>query len=539
MDAYKCSYPAKTYFMKETTIITFECVRPSEPDGRLIMEWRNDADTLRMSYHTTPKEWQTFFPEFVSEYFSFPELPPLFAIHNGQRVAFLRFRPVAHPQGLNRRCCDISINVAPALRHQGLGQIILKEIQCWIAQQGYDDLYAEIKKENATSKNAFLNAGFHDLGAGVKEMIDTGEQIPIFRLIVAVDQYRIRLQPLSNQIFIIAEAGSNWRVGSPLQDLEMARMLIHAAAEAKADAIKFQVFRPETIYVANAGTSDYLSHAGIKEDIRKIFAHLSMPYDMIPQLAAECQSAGIHFMASPFSVADFSAVDPYVSIHKIASYEIGHIRLLDMAARSGKPIVLSTGAATEEEIAWSVDYLKNRKSGPMTLLQCTACYPAMPIAMHLRTIGWLKRRFNLPAGLSDHSRHPLHAPIAAVAFGATVIEKHFTMDNHLPGPDHAFAVMPQELKEMVQAIRQTTLMLGSEVKMIDPSEEELRLYARRGLQALQDIHPGERFHGGKNVAILRPGKQKLGVHPKFIDEVEGQSSKRYIHAGEGIQFNDW
>lgn len=527
--------------MKEVDSIAFECVRFNKAHARLIMEWRNDPDTLKMSYHSTPKEWDSFFSEFISEYFSFPDLPPLFAVIKGQPVAFLRFRPIPHPEWLHRRCCDISINVAPAFRHQGLGRLILKEIQSWVAQQGYDDLYAEVKKDNTASKKAFLHAGFREILEGVKDIADTGEQFPIFRFIASLDQYgnNISLPRLLKGIFVIAEAGSNWRVGSPSKDLAMSKMLIQAAAEAGADAIKFQVYRPETVYVANAGTSDYLSDAGIKEDIYDIFANLSMPYEMIPKLAAECKSAGIHFMATPFSPADFTAIDPHVSIHKIASYEIGHIRLLEMAAKSGKPIILSTGAATEDEIAWSVDYLKNKNSGPITLLQCTACYPAAPGAMHLKSIGWLKNRFHLPAGLSDHSRNPLHAPIAAVALGAIVIEKHFTMDNNLPGPDHAFAVTPNELKEMVKAIREAAVMLGSEVKKIDPSEQELRNYARRGIQALCDIHLGERFHEGVNVAILRPGKQILGVHPKFIDEIEGRLAKRHISAGEGLQKEDW
>lgn len=527
---------------KDIDPITLECVRPSECDARLIMEWRNDPETLKMSFHSTPKVWPAFFSEFINEYFSFADLPPLFVVVGGQRTAFLKFHPVAHPEGLvDRRCCAISINIAPKSRHQGLGRVILKEIQSWVAQQGYDDLYAEIKHNNIASKQAFLHAGFHEIAEGIKEIVDTGEYIPIFRLMVSLDPFKKRKHQhfFSKGVFVIAEAGSNWRVGSPSKDLDMSKKLIKAAADAGADAIKFQVFRPETIYVPNAGSSDYLSEAGIKEDMSTIFANFAMPYEMIPQLAEECTSAGIAFMATPFSPADFSVIDPYVSVHKIASYEIGHIRLLEMAARSGKPILLSTGAATEDEIAWSLGYLKDMKSGPITVLQCTACYPAASQSMHLRTLGWLKRRFQFPVGLSDHSRDPLNAPIAAVALGATVIEKHFTMDNTLPGPDHAFAIMPNELRAMVLAIRQTANMLGSEVKIVDPSEQELRSFARRGIQAVGNIRLGEPLHEGENIAILRPGKQSLGIHPKFMDEIEGKKAKREIKLGEGLRFRDW
>lgn len=527
--------------IKNNESLSFECVRPVETHARLIMEWRNDPDTLKMSFHTTPKQWQSFFPEFINDYFSFPDLPPLFVVLNGQPIAFLRFRPIANPENIQRRSCDISINVAPPFRNQGIGSQILTEIQPWIAQQGYDEVYAEIKQANVASKQAFLKAGFHSIPDGTKEIIETGEKILIFRLMAPLDRFKNKEDklPFSKTVFVIAEAGSNWKVGTPDEDWEMSRSLIHAAAKAGADAIKFQVFRPETTYVANAGTSDYLSDSGIKEEITNIFANLSMPYEMIPRLAKECQSVGIRFMATPFSPADFAAIDPYVSIHKIASYELRHIRLLEMAAASKKPIIVSTGAATEDEIAWSVDFLKKHNSGPIILLQCTASYPAAPASMHLRTIAWLKQRFHLSVGLSDHSKDPFQAPIAAVALGAVVIEKHFTMDNALSGPDHAFAVMPDDLEEMVQAIHGAEKMLGSEVKIVDPSENELRFYARRGIQALSKIALGEKFQEGVNVAILRPGKQQLGVHPKFIDEIEGKAAKREILAGEGIQHDDW
>lgn len=515
--------------------IQFECVRPIEEHARLVMEWRNDLQTLAMSFHTSPKVWPAFYHEFVDNYFTFPELPPLFALANGQRVAFLRFRPVPHPEDQSRRCCDISINVAPEWRNKGIGQQILREAQSWIAQQGYDDLYAEVKIDNIISKKAFLHAGFRQLDDDIKIIFDTGENSPIHRFLATVTEKKQH----DGHVFIIAEAGSNWRMGSPSKDLVMAKLLIKLAAEAGADAIKFQVYRPETVYVANAGTSDYLSDAGIKEDIRDIFANLSMPYEMIPELADECRKCNILFMATAFSPADFAAIDPFVPIHKIASYEIGHIHLLELAAKSKKPIFMSTGAANEDEIAWSVNFLKSHHCGPLSLLQCCACYPAKPSTLNLRAIKWLKERFKVNVGFSDHSRNPIIAPIAAVALGATIIEKHFTLDNSLPGPDHAFAITPNELKDMVHAIRQTQLMLGSSIKIVDESEQELRSYSRRGLQALCDINIGDIFQENKNFAILRPGKQSLGVHPGLLSEIIGKPSKRHIPAGSGLQRGDW
>lgn len=519
--------------MKEKNI-GFECVLPSEQDAQQIMEWRNDPMTLNMSIHTQPKNWKDFFPEFLSEYFPAPDLPPLFALFNGQRVAFLRFKPIEHPEHIhNRRCVEISINVAPQYRHQGLGTAILLAANDWIKRQGFDDLFAQIKVENVASHKAFIAAGYEKLADSIKTIDETQQQ-------VAVTHYILRLTPPSTDaVFVVAEAGSNWRVGSPEKDIEMAKSLIEVAAHAGVDAVKFQIFRPETIYVANAGESQYLHKAGIEQDMHELFAHLSMPYEMIPELARYCQKLNVEFMASAFSKNDFLAIDPYVKRHKIASYEIGHIRLIELAARSQKPTLISTGAANEEEIAWAVQTFYAAGGPNLSLLQCTAKYPAEVDSMNLRTILWLKNRFKCKVGLSDHSRHPTAAPVAAIALGARFIEKHFTMDQKLPGPDHAFALMPDELKEMVSAIRRTELMLGSWVKNIHPCEQELRSFARRGIQALRHIQKGEILQEGVNIDILRPGQQTQGLHPKNIIQIEGKKATRSIPSGSGLQLGDW
>jgi|688.fasta_scaffold06970_2 sialic acid synthase SpsE/RimJ/RimL family protein N-acetyltransferase len=515
--------------------LVLECVRPTESHARLIMQWRNDPDTLRFSFHTQPKVWSSFFPEFLRDYFCFSSLPPLFVVYNGTRVAFLRFKPVIHPTGSSRKCAEISINVSPESRRQGIGLASLMIAQEWIQQQGYSDLYAEVKLDNTISQKAFEQAGFIRLSDGVKEIEDSDEKIPICRYFVELVPELTAEKP----VFIIAEAGSNWRMGTFERDLEMAKSLIDAAADAKADAIKFQTFRPETIYVPNAGKSDYLAEVGIQKEIRDIFIDLAMPYEMIPLLAEYCASKRVQFMSTPFSIDDFKAVDPYVKIHKIASYEIGHIHLIELAARSKKPVLLSTGAATEEEIAWAVNTFFDFGGERLTLLQCTACYPAEEDTLHLQAIPWLKQRFKVEVGLSDHSRSPFEAPIAAVALGAKVIEKHFTLSNQLPGPDHAFAITPPELSELVKGVRLTEQMLGWSVKDIDPSEIELRHFARRGIQALQPIKKGDIFKENLNMAILRPGKQPLGVHPKYISEIEGKKALHSIALGAGLKRGDW
>ena len=289
----------------------------------------------------------------------------------------------------------------------------------------------------------------------------------------------------------------------------------------------------------NAGSSDYLAESGYRRDIGEIFADLAMPDELIPAFAEHGRRQGLKFMSTPFSPRDFAAVDPHVAVHKIASYEISHPHLLELAARSGKPVVLSTGASGEADIAWAVETFRAAGGRDLALMQCTAKYPAPLDSLNLQAIPWLKRRFGAVAGFSDHSRDPLSGPLAAVALGARVVEKHFTLDNRLPGPDHGFAVTPDELKAMVCGIRDVEACLGSGLKEVLPAEQELAAYARRGIQAVRDIRQGDPLREGENLEILRPGQQPLGLHPKHLAELEGKPAARDIPLGHGIAKGDW
>ena len=514
----------------------FEWVMKRESHAQLIMAWRNNPETLKVSFHQEPKQWPFFWKEFQSEYFSCVELPPVFVLFEGKRVAFLRFRPMTHPQGKIRNCCDISINLAPEWRGKGLATGILKLCNNWVRDKGFDDICADIKEANFRSEKVFSSAGYSFLDKAVKVVEETGEKVPVNRYLMNLTSKDLcRNEP----VFIIAEAGSNWRMGSPERDLSMAFSLVDVAAKAGADAIKFQTYRPETVYVKNAGSAQYLSDVGMVKDISDIFSDLAMPYEMIPKIAEYCKKKKIQFMSSPFSTEDFEMVDPYVSMHKIASYEISHIRLLECAAKSGKPLILSTGATQEFDIQWAVNTFRDNGGTDLTLLQCTAKYPADEKSMNLKVIPWLKHRFGVKSGLSDHSKNPIYAPLAAVALGGKVIEKHFTLDRRLPGPDHFFSITPLELKQMVEAIRSAEKIIGESVKQVNDSEKELRSYARRGIQAISTIKKDEELREGVNIEILRPGRQSIGVHPRHLIEIEGKFATREISEGSGIQQGDY
>jgi N-acetylneuraminate synthase len=521
--------------MSNEESLLFEIVRPIPAHARIVMDWRNDPVTLQMSYNKKPKVWETFWDEFRQYYFIPGELPPLFVWCDGCRVAFLRFKNIVNPANANRRSCEISINVAPHERKKGYGKRVLIGVKEWVKEQGYDDIFAEVKQENVPSQRLFLAAGYREMESTLKLLEETGEQCRILCYKAALTPQKAN----SDKVYIVAEAGSNWRMGAPDRDWAMARTLIDIAVEAGVDAVKFQTYRPETVYVPNAGVTHYLSEAGIDDDIFSIFADLSMPYEMIRKLADYCRDAGIDFLSTPFSEADFRAVDPYVARHKIASYEISHLRLLQLAARSGKSLILSTGASNEEEIDWAVRTFYQEGGEHLTLLQCTAKYPAEPGTLNLLTIPYMMQRYRVPVGLSDHSRDPVVAPVAAVALGASVIEKHFTLSNQLPGPDHAFALLPNELKLMAVSIREAEAMRGNGLKDVQPSEQELRSFARRGIQALHPIAKGTIFHEGGNIAILRPGNQRQGLHPRHLIEIEGKMAARDIPMGDGIVRGDW
>ena len=167
-------------------------------------------------------------------------------------------------------------------------------------------------------------------------------------------------QQNNNKIMIIAEAGSNWKAGTYEEDLNRAKDLIQEASNAGADAIKFQTFRANTVYSENAGKSEYLTKQGINENIEKIFEDLSMPYEMIPELAKICKKEEISFMSTPFSVEDAKQIDPYVSAHKVASFEINHVRLLEFLAKTKKPIFISTGSSTMDEIEFAINTCKKK-----------------------------------------------------------------------------------------------------------------------------------------------------------------------------------
>ena len=329
--------------------------------------------------------------------------------------------------------------------------------------------------------------------------------------------------------FIVAEAGSNHN-GS----LDQALRLIDVAAAAGADAVKFQHFKASKLYPPSAGESDYL---GIPKPIYAIIREMETPDEWVPCLVKYCQERDIAFLSSAFDEASADLLEPYVPAFKVASYEMTHLPLLRHIARKGKPMIISTGTAALDEVLRCVHVIRAEGNEQIILLQCTARYPAPLDSVNARALVTLREATGFPTGLSDHSRDPIVAPVVAVALGACLIEKHFTLSNHLPGPDHQFAVEPHELKELVRRIRQAEQALGHGRKEPLPVEQELRSFARRSIFAIRLIRQGETC-SAQNIAVLRCGKLGFGLEPEHYDQILGRVAARDIPADTPIRLDD-
>ena len=259
-----------------------------------------------------------------------------------------------------------------------------------------------------------------------------------------VDQIKIQERWIGGNApcFIIAEAGSNHNCS-----LKLAKDLIDVAVDAGADAVKFQLFRASKLYPVGSGRSDYLN---LEKSIYDVVSDMEIPYEWLPELAEYCRTNQIIFLSSVFDEESVEQLDPYVPAYKVASYEMTHFPLVRHIASKGKPVILSTGTANLEEVTETVKSFLETGNTNLMLMQCTAAYPTPLDSLNVQAITTMKNAFGVPVGLSDHSTDPLVGPMAAVSVGGNLLEKHFTLNKQLPGPDHSFALEPLELKLMIQ-----------------------------------------------------------------------------------------
>lgn len=333
----------------------------------------------------------------------------------------------------------------------------------------------------------------------------------------------------NHPVYIIAEMSANHN-----QDFEQAVGIIHAAKAAGADAIKIQTYTPDTITIDCDNEYFRIGKGTIWEGqtLYNLYKEAYTPWEWQPKLKKIANSIGLDLFSSPF---DYTAVDFLekmdVPAYKIASPEIIDTPLINYIAKTGKPIIMSTGMATLAEIDEAIRAAREAGATQIALLKCTSAYPATPEEMNLRTISHMAEAFKLPVGLSDHTLG-IAVPVAAVALGGCIVEKHFSLSRSVPGPDSAFSLDPREFKEMVDAIRVTEKAIGLANYAVTEKEKPSRDF-RRSLFVVKGIQEGEVFTK-ENLRSIRPA---YGLNPSYIDMIIGKVAIKNIAKGTPLRWD--
>ena len=325
------------------------------------------------------------------------------------------------------------------------------------------------------------------------------------------------------KVFVIAEAGVNHN-----GDLSIARRLIDVAVEAGADAVKFQSFKAESLVTPAAPKAEYQTRTtSIDESQLEMLRKLELSESDHRELSSYCRERGIIFLSTPFDEesADFLDTLP-VPAFKISSGDLTNIEFLEHVARKKKPLILSTGMANLAEVRDGVTTVNAAGCDQIVLLHCVTDYPADPFDVNLRAMQTLRDTFKVPAGFSDHTEG-IEVALAATALGAAVIEKHFTLDRHQPGPDHRASLEPQELQAFVRGIRLVESSLGNGEKVPTPREIETAKVARRSLVAAHEI-PASTVVERTMIALKRPG---TGMPPAQLNLILGKTTRVRIASG--------
>ena len=329
--------------------------------------------------------------------------------------------------------------------------------------------------------------------------------------------------------YVVAEMSANHS-----QKFDEAVKIIEAAKDAGADAIKLQTYTPDTLTIKCDSEYFKIGKGSVWEgrNLYDLYGEAYTPWEWQPKLKAIADQLGIDLFSTPF---DHTAIDFLeemdVPAYKIASFEIVDLPLIRRIARTGKPIIASTGMATLAEIEEAIETIRETGNNQLALLKCTSAYPAQPEEMNLKTIPHLGETFGLPVGLSDHTLGT-YVPIAAVALGACIVEKHLTLSRSAPGPDSGFSLEPHEFKAMVAAVHTAEKALGNVHYGASKNESPSRSF-RRSLFVVEDMKVGEKFTATK-VRSIRPGH---GLHTRHLEEVIGKHANQDIKRGTPLSWS--
>jgi len=527
-------------------------VNKCDEDAKLIMEWRNDIHTLINSFRTVKYTWEEFIYIFHNNYFK-NSINPLFATLNNEKIAFIGFndtnKKTNNTNNTNKTnntnntnktnmndTIEISLNINPQFRGKKLSVSIIQETIQYIKNN-----YSNIKKINALIK--YFNAP--SLQIFKKSNFEFKEKIIINNENIHVYQYEMNKNNIQHQnqfvinnrkigkdysTYIIAEMSCNHN-----QNKKNAFKLIDAAAEAGADAIKLQTYTQDTLTLnCNKPVFKECLKGSLWEGqtLYQLYSKAYTPWEWHKDLKDYANSKGLDLFSSPF---DTTSVDFLESInmpaYKIASFELTDHILLKRVAQTKKPVIISSGMASLNELNDAIEILRNNGTTQIAMLKCTSAYPACPEDANLNTIKHMTKTFNVIGGLSDHTLG-IEVPIASVVLGGRIIEKHFKLIENSESEDDAFSLTPEEFKKMVNSVRIVEKSLGI-IKYSGTNKETNSKKFRRSLFVVQDIKKGGLFNQN-NIKSIRPSN---GLHTKYYDEILGKEATENIEYGTPLNWN--
>ena len=505
-------------------------VNKNDEDAKLIMEWRNDKDTLQNSFNQSPYNWNDFQTIFYNKYFE-NKIPPLFATYNNEKIAFIGSMDTS-----DKKTIDISININPKYRNKKLSVPIIQETLLYI-QNNSDNIHtinAEIKSFNNSSIKCFKKSGFEFK----EKYLIKGELIHLYQYMFVDNKKNKKNEFIINgrnintdtPTYIIAELSCNHN-----QDIQLAYQLIDAAAYTGADAVKLQTYTADTMTL-NCDKpifKDCLKGTLWEgKTLYELYSKAYTPWEWHKELKIYANSKGMDLFSSPF---DESSVDFLESIdmpaYKIASFEITDHILIKKIALTGKPVIISSGMASLNELNDAITILRENGCNQIAMLKCTSAYPAKHEDANLNTIKHMMDTFNVVGGLSDHTLG-IEVPIASVVLGGRIIEKHFKLTDDSGSEDDAFSLTPSEFKQMVDSVRIVEKTLGI-IKYAGVNSESKSKKFRRSLFVAKDMKKGEIFTN-ENIKSIRPAD---GLHTKYYNIIIGKSAAEDIEFGTPLNWN--
>lgn len=334
---------------------------------------------------------------------------------------------------------------------------------------------------------------------------------------------------VEKRTFIIAEAGVNHNGKLPL-----AKRLVDKAKEAGVDAVKFQTFKAEDLVTKETGLVSYQRrNTGKNQTQYEMLKELELKEKDFLELSKYCRQKNITFLSTPHTENSVDFLEPIVLFYKIGSGDLNNLSFLKKIASKNKPIILSTGMATIDEVRKAVKAIKQQNKKTIILMHCTTSYPCVADDINLRAVVTLKEKFGLPVGYSDHTLDII-APVIAVSLGVSVIEKHFTLDKELSGPDHKASLNPDELKKLVQVIRYTEKALGSQIKKPSSKEKKIKQLVRKSIVVKKTIF--------KDSVVTRDNitfkRSRNGIGVEFLDKVIGRKVRSKLNKDSPIKFEN-